>query len=73
MNPRMILAALGALLLAASCRIHVTLWFFGHPVARPPVAGFILAAEFLAAAVLVVVLWRKCRRFRSTPYLRTAT
>ncbi|HTQ95000.1 MAG TPA: hypothetical protein VMK84_36450 [Streptosporangiaceae bacterium] len=73
MNLRLILAALAALALVASCRIHVTIWFFGHPVARPPVAGLLLAAIVLAAAGLAWLCWRNLRGFRSTPYLRTVT
>lgn len=70
MNPRLLLAVIAALLLAVSCRVHVTIWLAGHPVARPPAAGFALAAIALACAVLLAMIWRQCRGFRSTPYPR---
>jgi chromate transport protein ChrA len=69
---RVVLACLLAAVLAASCRIHVTIWLAGHAIARPPVAGLLLAVLALACAVLAAAAWRACRGFRSSPYLRTA-
>jgi hypothetical protein len=73
MTARAVLACLLALLFAASCRIHVTIWLAGHAVARPPVAGLLLAVVGLACAVLAAAAWRACRGFRSSPYLRSVT
>lgn len=66
------LAALLAILLIAACRIHVTIWLAGQPVARPPVAGLLLAAICLACAGTAVLTWRACSGFRSFPHPRTA-
>lgn len=70
---RPLLAAILALLLIAACRIHVTIWFFGHPVARPPVAGLVLVALCAVCAVVgcLVVRTMMSPGFRSSPYLRT--
>jgi hypothetical protein len=65
------LAALLALLLIAACQIHVTIWLFGHPVARPPVAGLVFVALCVACPVVWALALRSCRGFRSSPYLRT--
>jgi hypothetical protein len=72
MNARLFLGCVLAAVLAAACRIHVTIWLAGHPVARPPVAGLLLAAVALACAALAVLAVRACRGFRSSPYPRTA-
>lgn len=72
MNARAVLACVLAAFLAASCRIHVTIWLAGHPVAQPPVAGLLLAVLALACAGLLLLIWRECRGFRSSPHLRTA-
>lgn len=72
MNARIVLACVLAAVLAASCRVHVTIWLAGHAVARPPVAGLLLAVLALACAALAVAAWRACRGFRSSPYPRTA-
>ena len=71
MTARAVLACVLAAVLAASCRIHVTIWLAGHAVARPPVAGLLLAVVALACAALLLLTWRACRGFRSSPYLRT--
>jgi hypothetical protein len=70
---RAVLACVLAVLLAASCRIHVTIWLAGHAIARPPVAGLLLAVVALACAALAAAAWRACRGFRSSPYLRSVT
>jgi hypothetical protein len=64
------LAALLALLFIAACRIHVTIWLLGRPVARPPVAGLLLAAIALACAIGALMVCRSCLGFRSSPYPR---
>lgn len=69
---RTVFACVLAAVLAASCRIRVTVWLAGHAVARPPVAGLLLVALGLACAALLVLAWRSCRGFRSSPYPRTA-
>jgi hypothetical protein len=51
-------AAALVLLLIAACRIHVTIWFFGHPVAHPPVAGLILVVLAAAAGGILFLIWR---------------
>lgn len=68
------LAALLALLLIAACRIHITIWAFGHPVARPPIAGLILAALIAAVLLVAAAIIRAAARpgFRSSPCVRTA-
>jgi ABC-type Na+ efflux pump permease subunit len=71
-NARLVLACVLAVLLAASCRIHVTIWLAGHPVARPPVAGLLLAVVALACAAVALAAVRACCGFRSSPYPRTA-
>jgi hypothetical protein len=68
---RAVLACLLAALLAASCRIHVTIWLAGHAIARPPVAGLLLTVVALACAALLLLIWRACRGFRSSPFQRT--
>jgi hypothetical protein len=70
-NARVVLACVLAAFLAASCRIHVTIWLAGHAIARPPVAGLLLVALGLASAALLLLIWRACRGFRSSPYMRT--
>ncbi len=72
MSARIVLACVLAVLLAASCRVRVTIWLAGRPLARPPVAGLLLAVLVLACAALLVLIWRECRGFRSSPYLRAA-
>lgn len=67
------LGALLAVLLAAACRVHVTIWLAGHPLARPPVAGFVLAAVVMAAAAVLWMAWKRCGGFKSSPYPRYAT
>ena len=72
---RPFLAALLAILLALACRIHVTIWLAGHPVARPPVAGLILAALIAAVLFAVGAIVRTALKpgFRgSSPRLRAA-
>lgn len=64
------LAVLLAVLLIAACRIHVTIWLAGQPVARPPVAGLLLAALCVVGAGAAVLAWRACSGFRSSPHLR---
>jgi len=71
-SARAVLACVLAALLAAACRIHVTIWLAGHAIARPPVAGLLLAVVGLACAALAAAAWRACRGFRSSPYPRTA-
>jgi len=71
-SARAVAACVLAAVLAASCRVRVTIWLSGRPLARPPVAGLLLAALALACAVLLVLIWRQCRGFRSSPYPRTA-
>jgi hypothetical protein len=71
-SARAAVACLLAALLAVSCRIHVTIWLAGHPVARPPVAGLLLAATGVACLVLLVLIVRACWGFRSSPYPRPA-
>ncbi len=72
MSARAVLACVLAAFLAAACRVHVTIWLAGHPLARPPVAGLLLAVLALACAALAAVAWRACRGFRSSPYPRPA-
>jgi hypothetical protein len=67
---RLAVACVLAALFAAACRIHVTIWFLGHPVARPPVAGLLLAAIALACAAGALMVLRSCLGFRSSPYPR---
>lgn len=69
MNRRRLAALLAALLIVA-CRIHVTIWLAGYPVARPPVAVLLLAALCLACAGAAMLAWRACSGFRSRPYVR---
>jgi hypothetical protein len=66
------LAILLAVLLIAACRVHVTIWLAGQPVARPPIAGLVLAVLAAAAAVLFWMAWRACDGFRSSPCIRPA-
>jgi hypothetical protein len=70
--PRAVAACLLAVLLAAAARIRVTIWLAGHQVARPPIAGLLLAVLALACAALLLAAWRACRGFRSSPYPRPA-
>jgi hypothetical protein len=71
-NARAVLACVLAAILAAACRVHVSIWLAGHVIARPPVAGLLLAVLVLACAALAAAAWRACRGFRLAPYLRTA-
>ncbi len=69
---RVRLAALLAVLFTLASRARVTIWLSGYPVARPPVAGLLVAALGITAAGLLALTWRRCRGFRSSPHPRPA-
>ena len=63
--------ALLVLVLTTAAPSRITVAILGLTVSLP-VAGLILAAEVLAAAVLTWLAVRVLRRFRSSPHLRPA-
>lgn len=70
MNPRYALVVILPVLL--KMHLHLTIGATGTTVSLSlPV--LIIAAMILAAAVLMWLIWRNLRSFRSSPYPRTVT
>ena len=66
---RLILAALAVLYVI--CRIHVTIWLYGTPVATVSAGALLLAATLTACGAAVVLMVLKLRAGpHSCPYAR---